>query len=252
MGKKTGTLIAFEGISASGKSFYIDKVKQILDKLGYHVVVIEWNSNSLIRQITKTLDTLNLLLPQVYSTLQMISFLSVYMVKYLFYLRKDYIVIADRYLMTSMARDLSNNLGSPLCRYFYHFFRRPDMTIFIDTPIKTCVWRIQHRKKHLLHLNREIKKSSSIENKDLFYLRLQRRVYLLLLNDKKLNANSFVVFFNPDQHKISDIIKTIFAHITIKHIDIKEPEEHEIFKEIDARILIKKKEEFELLWKKQI
>lgn len=176
--KDTGTLIACEGLSGCGKSESIGELSRYLSSLGYCVYVIEWNSNKNIRNMVKFLHSKKLLTAFIYSVLQWISFLKDYFNSILPLLKKDCIVIADRYIFTGITRDKVNGTTDMIGRLFFKLIRAPDMEFFFDTDPEICKKRIQIRNKELFHTNKYIHKNRFLKDKELYYLKKLRIEYV--------------------------------------------------------------------------
>src|SRR5690554_8097334 len=103
-----GILVVFEGISGSGKSASIDNLTRYLLESGFDTTSIEWNSNRMIRRVVNLLQRLGVLSPLVFSILQWINFIADYVMIISPSLRRNRIVIADRYIYTALTRDAAN------------------------------------------------------------------------------------------------------------------------------------------------
>ena len=73
-GKNKGVLVVFEGLSGSGKSESIIGLTKHLEVAGINPIVVEWNTNRLIRSLVRNLDRLGLLNSTLYSLLQWLGF----------------------------------------------------------------------------------------------------------------------------------------------------------------------------------
>lgn len=200
---KKGILIAFEGISGSGKSESIKVLYGHLTDKGYRTSVIEWNSNRVIRGIIKRLYRKRLLTSNIYSILQWIGFYIDYFTKFLPLLRNGHVVIADRYYYTALTRDKVNGAGLLLGRILKRFARSPDIIFFNDTWPDTCYERITARGKLLFHTNSAIHNNRLLKNRDLYYLKKLRAEYLKLFK-KQFVMN--MVIINDDHKKIIESI----------------------------------------------
>jgi Thymidylate kinase len=209
-----GILIVYEGISGSGKSEGIAQLKKDLAALGYPVSVAEWNSNRLIRGVIGVLRRLRLLTPTVYSLWQWFGFL----IDYWFYmipkLRRNRIIIADRYVYTGMTRDVVNGAGAKLSRLGRFRVREPDMVVFFDTPPETCSERIQSRGKRLFHPGQPVHASVQPAERDLLYLRRMRDEYVRIFSDKSLVRDTTVLFVRDSSRKANEVVKAYISQKT--------------------------------------
>jgi dTMP kinase len=192
--KKAGILIVFEGISASGKS---EIIKSICEDPLYkdQTVVLQWNSNPRVKKINSFFLAREMYFPGLYSFLQCFVFLLDYLVKFRKYLKRDYIVIADRYFFTPLARNRANGKSNFFLNYFIRLFRIPDLLFFVDTHPLVSGERIKMRKKPFFHFNRTIHENNRIRDKATYYLTRLREEYLFILENPqfpgKIPAGAF-------------------------------------------------------------
>lgn len=205
--KKKGILVAFEGISGSGKSESIRMLYSHLTGKGYRTSVIEWNSNCIIRSIVKKLYGKRILTPTVYSVLQWTGFYIDYFTKFIPLLKKGHIVIADRYFYTALTRDKANGAAILPGKVFKRFARSPDILFFNDTHPGICHERIKARGKALFHTNTAILNNRLLKNRDLYYLKKLRAEYLRLFKTQKKEPGKYMVFINDDRKKIIDFME---------------------------------------------
>lgn len=224
LNSKKGVLIAFEGISACGKTENIKELSEHLSKIGYLTNVVEWNSNRIIRKIVDWLHRKKLITSLIYSILQWLNFSLNYITVIRPSLKKGKIVIADRYFHTGLTRDKTNrsifSVGHIICR----IVRKPDMLFFFDTPPEVCFERMKSRSKALFHTNKQIHKNKSLENKELFYLKKMRNAYLKVFDYRgKAQKHSNVILVENNRVNITDSV----AH----YINLKQ-------KSYDERVLL--------------
>lgn len=197
-----GILIVFEGISGCGKSENVTSLRSHLVGKGYKVGLIEWNSNKLIRGIIKRMDSVRLLTPEIYSFFQWFGFMQDYYFKILPLLKKQYILLADRYVYTGLTRDNANGTGVKPGKAIYGRILKPDLVFFQDIDPRICYKRIQKRGKPLFYTNRVIKKSGMIKNKDLFYLMKLRKEYLLLFNNNTVKNDTNIIWLRNSDDSV--------------------------------------------------
>ncbi|WP_024831907.1 thymidylate kinase [Ruminiclostridium josui] len=193
-----GMLIVFEGISGCGKSESVRALRKYLTDNGYKTSVWEWNSNKVIRNIIKVFDSRGLLTPSIYSFFQWISFLIDYLFKVVPLLKKNYILIADRYIYTGLTRDDVNGAGGAMGRLLHRVVIKPTVVFFLDVSPEVCDRRIKKRGKELFHTNKLIRKNKLLKNKELYYLTKLRSKYLCLFNDKKIQNETNIITVNED------------------------------------------------------
>lgn len=206
MFKRKGILIVFEGISGCGKSENAESLRRYLVDKGYKVCVIEWNSNKLVRKIVAKIHSHNILTSGVYSFFQWVSFLIDYLFKIIPLLKRNYILIADRYVYTGLTRDCANGAGRRLGNLLHRIVIKPDIVFFNDIHPQICHERIKKRGKILFHTNKAILRSMLLKNKQLYYLMKLRREYLRLFNNNSVIRNTNIIFINDNSGRINEYI----------------------------------------------
>jgi dTMP kinase len=138
----TGKLIAVEGLDGSGKSTQVRLVHQWLEGLGCKVFFSEWNSSDLVKKATKKGKKRHLLTPTTFSLIHATDFADRYERQILPMLKGGYIVLCDRYVYTSFARDAVRGCDPAWLRVIYGFARPPDITFYFGLPLATALARI--------------------------------------------------------------------------------------------------------------
>lgn len=192
--KHKGILIVCEGISGSGKSEGVNRLVEYFRNKKYPVEFFEWNSNRAIRKMIARFHSMGILSPTIYSILQWTSFIIDYFLKILPLLRRNYVVIVDRYVYTGLTRDIVNNSNQVLGKVISNLSRKPDMILFYDTGLHICYERIKSRGKVLFHPNQAIHRNNLLKNKELYYLKKLLYQYQVLLNQPKLRKTSNIIF----------------------------------------------------------
>jgi dTMP kinase len=205
--KDIGTLIACEGISACGKSESIRELSEYLNSLGYHVHIAEWNSNEKIRYLVKYLHSKRLLNAFSYCILQWISFLKDYYTSILPLLKKNYIVIADRYIYTGINRDKVNGTTCKIGHIILKLVRTPDILFFFDTNPEICAKRIKMRDKELFHTNKNIHNNSFLVDKDLYYLKQMKTEYMKYFGNPENTENTNVIHIINNHCHMNEHVK---------------------------------------------
>jgi dTMP kinase len=139
---EAGVLIAVEGLDGSGKSTQIHLLNQWLYGLRLRVYFSEWNSSSLVRGATKRGKKRQLLTPTTFSLIHATDFADRYERQILPMLRGGAIVLCDRYIFTSFARDAVRGCDPAWLRKLYGFARIPDFTLYFRLPLETALGRI--------------------------------------------------------------------------------------------------------------
>ncbi len=137
-----GKLIAVEGLDGSGKSTQIHLVHEWLTGLGYRVAFSEWNSSDLVKAATKKGKKRQLLTPTTFSLIHATDFTDRYERQILPFLKAGYLVLCDRYVFTSFARDAVRGCDRGWLRRMYSFARVPDITFYFRAPLEVAMGRI--------------------------------------------------------------------------------------------------------------
>ncbi len=137
-----GRLIAVEGLDGSGKSTQIYLLKRWLELQGLKAFFTEWNSSEVLRTVTRRGKKKQLLTPTTFSLIHSTDFADRYERQILPLLKAGFIVLADRYIYTAMARDVVRGCSPSWVRNLYSFARRPDITFFFNVPLAVALDRI--------------------------------------------------------------------------------------------------------------
>src|SRR5438477_4912938 len=137
-----GKLIAVEGIDGSGKSTQIYLLKRWLELKNVKVSFTEWNSSTIVKAATKRGKKEQLLTATTFCLIHCTDFAHRYERYIVPLLRQGYIVLADRYIFTALARDAVRGCHRDWVRNLYSFAVLPDITFYYDVPLQTAVGRI--------------------------------------------------------------------------------------------------------------
>ena len=140
--KDFGSLIVVEGIDGSGKSTQIHLLDRWLRTKGYNVFFTEWNSSAHVKEITSKGKKKALLTPTTFSLLHATDFADRYERNIYPLLRAGYIVLADRYIYTALARDIVRGCSKRWVENIYGYAVRPDIVFYYRVPIEIAVNRI--------------------------------------------------------------------------------------------------------------
>ena len=137
-----GTLICVEGIDGSGKSTQLAILRDWLISCEQDVIFTEWNSSALISQTTKKAKKKNLLSPRTFSLLHAVDFADRLEQVIVPALKAGFIVLADRYVYTAFARDVSRGVDPQWVRSMYGFAIKPDLAVYFKVPVEVSLERI--------------------------------------------------------------------------------------------------------------
>jgi dTMP kinase len=148
---ENGILIVVEGVDGSGKSTQIHLIDRWLRSKGYDVFFTEWNSSETVREITSKGKKKARLTPMTFSLLHSTDFADRYEKNIYPLLRAGYIVLADRYIYTALARDTVRGCDRTWIKNMYSYARKPDLTFYFRVPIEVAVNRIISGRPKLKH-----------------------------------------------------------------------------------------------------
>ena len=137
-----GKLVAVEGLDGSGKSTQLYLLKRWLELRGLKVYFTEWNSSVIVKKATSKGKKRHLLTPTTFSLIHAADFADRYERQILPLLKAGYLVLCDRYIYTAFARDAVRGCSRTWLHNLYGFARRPDLTLFFDTPLPVALSRI--------------------------------------------------------------------------------------------------------------
>ena len=137
-----GALCIVEGIDGSGKSTQLHLLHRWLELEGYRVYHTEWNSSPLVKSITRRSKKRRVLTPFTFSLLHAADFADRCERQILPLLHGGYIVLADRYLYTALARDAARGCPMSWVESNYSFAPKPDLALYFRTPLEVSLDRI--------------------------------------------------------------------------------------------------------------
>jgi len=137
-----GKLIAVEGLDGSGKSTQVYLLKRWLELSSYKVFFTEWNSSDIVRSATRRGKKQNLLTPTTFSLIHCTDFADRYERNILPMLKAGFIVLADRYKFTALARDTVRGCPQEWVEQLYSFAFQPDITFHFPLPLRPALDRI--------------------------------------------------------------------------------------------------------------
>lgn len=146
-----GKLVAVEGLDGSGKSTQIRLVHQWLVGLGCKVFFSEWNSSDMVKGATKRGKKKQLLTPTTFSLIHATDFADRYVRQILPMLQGGYVVLCDRYVYTSFARDAVRGCHQDWLEQMYSFARVPDIVFYFRVPLEVAMNRILDGRSTLKH-----------------------------------------------------------------------------------------------------
>jgi dTMP kinase len=140
---KRGKLIVFEGLDGAGKTKQTELLEKYLDKEGHSVRTTKWSSSDLLHGAIKQAKKDRSLDPMVYSTIHALDLLQRYNEKIIPWLSEDKIVICDRYIYTSYARDSVRGVNTAALDAIYQGFRKPDLLFYCKVSPEVTLKRLK-------------------------------------------------------------------------------------------------------------
>lgn len=137
-----GRLFVVEGIDGSGKSTQLTLLAQWLRSEGYPVVFSEWNSSPIVRATTSRGKRKAILTPLTFSLIHATDFSDRVEREIVPSLKAGAIVLADRYVYTAFARDVTRGVDPRWVRGLYRFAPVPTMAFYFRVPLEVALHRI--------------------------------------------------------------------------------------------------------------
>jgi dTMP kinase len=137
-----GRLFIVEGIDGSGKSTQLSLLSQWLESEGYPVVFSEWNSSPIVRDTTRRGKKQKILTPLTFSLIHATDFHDRVEREIIPSLKAGAIVLADRYVYTAFARDVTRGVSQNWVGSLYRFAVVPTQAFYFRVPLETALKRI--------------------------------------------------------------------------------------------------------------
>ncbi|MDQ3134678.1 MAG: thymidylate kinase [Acidobacteriota bacterium] len=137
-----GKLFVVEGTDGSGKSTQLALLHQWLKAEGYPIFFSEWNSSPLVKDTTRRAKKRRLLTPATFSLLHATDFADRTEHDIIPPLKAGAIVLADRYIYTAFARDVTRGCDRSWVREIYRFAVKPTVAFFFRAPLDVAIDRI--------------------------------------------------------------------------------------------------------------
>ncbi len=140
-GKLTGALIVIEGPDSSGRSTHIGLLTQWLEEQGYAVAQVGLKRSNLVAAELEKAKQGNILSPRTLSLFYATDFYDQLENQIIPALRAGFVVLADRYIYTLMARDIVRGAEPPWVESVYAMAPVPDAVFYLMVSSKTLVDR---------------------------------------------------------------------------------------------------------------
>ncbi|ABQ26819.1 dTMP kinase [Geotalea uraniireducens] len=207
-----GKLVAVEGLDGSGKSTQLYLLKRWLELRGLKVFFTEWNSSVIVKKATSKGKKRHLLTPTTFSLIHAADFADRYERQILPLLKAGYLVLCDRYFYTAFARDAVRGCSCTWLRSLYEFARRPDLTLFFDTPLPVALSRILAGRPQLKYHEAGMDLGLSADPQESFRLFQERiyREYLAMRDDCSFVTIDGSATVEDQQKVVRDLVAGAF------------------------------------------
>jgi dTMP kinase len=207
--EKKGLLIVFEGPDGAGKSSQVDNLSNWLKKeKGYSVVLTKWNSSKIMKSAIKNAKEKRCLSPILYSLMHAADMVLRYENDIVQALMENKIVIADRYVYTSMVRDKARGVDIKIMDEIYKGFREPDLLFHCSVPVDVALGRLMKGKDLSYYgSGMDLELADTKEENYLKYGKMMDEIYEEVLPKK--SSIYYKINMNRDMTKIFNEIKSI-------------------------------------------
>jgi dTMP kinase len=142
LGRLKGKLIAIEGTDGVGRSVQIALLQEWLEVQGYAVLVTGWTRSSLMSRSIEAAKSGHALNRLTFSLLYATDFADRLENNIIPALKSGFIVLADRYIYTAMARDAVRGSDPAWIRTVLGFAPIPDLVCYLDIDLAHLIPRV--------------------------------------------------------------------------------------------------------------
>ncbi len=137
-----GKIIAIEGTDGVGRSTQIRLLREWLEVQGYGVLETGWNRSALVRPTIDLAKASNLLSKLTFVLLYATDFADRLENEIIPALKAGFIVLADRYIYTAIARARVRGVERVWLRSLYGFAIVPHLVFYLKTDVETLIRRV--------------------------------------------------------------------------------------------------------------
>lgn len=210
-----GRLIVIEGPDASGRSTQIEKITARLEANGHAVLNTGLKRSELVSkgilEAKEHYDLGRKTLALFYAA----DFADQFEYKIIPALQAGYIVLADRYIYTLIARNVVRGLDRRWCHNLYGFAIKPDLVFYLEVEPSVLIHRVFQKNLSLDHYESGADVGLSNDMYESFLIYQHRILREFRLMQKKyglvpVNGNRTVVEINTDlQHRIDRYLNRV-------------------------------------------
>ena len=136
-----GKLIVMEGIEGAGKTTQLELLQNWLEAEGYAVNYTRRRTSKLVAKAIEEAKANKTLTPVTYSLIHIADFADTLENEIVPALRAGFIVLADRYIFTSFARDTVRGNDTLWVEKLHSFALEPDGLFYLHVPIDMSIER---------------------------------------------------------------------------------------------------------------
>lgn len=137
-----GKLIAIEGTDGVGRSTHIELLQEWLEVQGYGVITTGWTRSNLMSKTIEVAKQGNILDRWSFSLLYATDFADRLEHQIIPALRSGFVVLADRYVYTALARDVVRSGERNWIRNVFGFALVPDLVCYLRIDVDTLALRV--------------------------------------------------------------------------------------------------------------
>ncbi len=137
-----GKLIAIEGTDGVGRTTHIEMLQEWLEVQGYGVMTTGWTRSNLMSKTIEVAKAGNILDRWSLSLLYATDFADRLEHQIIPALRSGFVVLADRYIFTALARDFVRSADRKWIRDVFGFALIPDLVCYLRIDVETLALRV--------------------------------------------------------------------------------------------------------------
>lgn len=137
-----GKLIVIEGTDGVGRSTHIEMLQEWLEVQGYGVITTGWTRSNLMSKTIEVAKAGNILDRWSLSLLYATDFADRLEHQIIPALRSGFVVLADRYIYTALARDFVRSGDRKWIRDVFGFALIPDLVCYMRIDVETLALRV--------------------------------------------------------------------------------------------------------------
>src|SRR3954467_10329174 len=138
---RNGKLIVIEGTDGSGRSTQATMLKQWLEVQGYAVIDTGWTRSKLVGQAITDAKQGHSLHRLTYCLMYATDLADRLEYQIIPALKSGFVVLADRYIYTALARGITRGADRDWLRNLFGFALAPDLVLYLQLGVKSLVPR---------------------------------------------------------------------------------------------------------------